>query len=61
MNLDFKKVVSECEKRMINEAMFLAKDNKTEAAKKLGIKRTTLVMKLKRIDDDQKVTEVVPG
>ena len=61
MSYDLKKEVDEFESKRILGAMQKCNGNKTDAAKKLGIKRTTLLMKLKRIDDEQKVKEVVPG
>lgn len=49
--LDFNRIISEVEKDLINKALKKTNGNKKEAAKLLGLKRTTLIEKLKRLDD----------
>jgi len=50
MNKTFKENISAYEAILIKKAMKKAKENKTEAANILNIKRTTLIQKLKRIE-----------
>ena len=56
MTYDLKKDVDDYEAARISVAMSRCDQNKTEAAKMLGIKRTTLLMKLKKIEDNEKTT-----
>ena len=60
--VDLNALVRELEGRMINEALKMAGGNKQAAARLLGLKRTTLVAKLRRrrgtdADDEQEVSE----
>ena len=60
--LDLNTAVEEFENRLIEEALRRTKGNKQAAARLLGLKRTTLVAKLRRrkggfIDDPNEVTE----
>lgn len=48
---DFNKIISEVERDLINRALEQTEGNKKEAARLLGLKRTTLIEKLKRIND----------
>jgi len=54
--MNLKKNVGEYEAKLIKRAMRTAKGNKTAAATILKIKRTTLIQKLKRLDDEKQVT-----
>ncbi len=47
---DFQSLVSHFERKLIERAMDRAEGNKTQAAESLGMKRTTLLEKLKRLD-----------
>lgn len=49
--LDFFAAVESFERRLIEEAMRRTKGNKQAAAKLLGLKRTTLVAKLQRLEE----------
>ena len=61
----FNTAVEEFENRLIDEALRRTKGNKQAAARLLGLKRTTLVAKLRRrrdhddtdLDDGQEMTE----
>ena len=60
--LDLNTAVEEFENRLIEEALRRTKGNKQAAARLLGLKRTTLVAKLRRrrgtdADDEQEVSE----
>ncbi|HJQ84097.1 MAG TPA: sigma-54 dependent transcriptional regulator [Candidatus Binatia bacterium] len=64
--LDLNSAVEEFENRLIEEALRRTKGNKQAAARLLGLKRTTLVAKLRRrkglppgdeVDDEQEVSE----
>lgn len=46
--IDFDRIVAEFEAKLINEALRRTKGNKQAAARLLGLKRTTLVAKLRR-------------
>ena len=46
--VDFDRLVAEFEAKLINEALRRTKGNKQAAAQLLGLKRTTLVAKLRR-------------
>ena len=50
--LDLNTAVEEFENRLIEEALRRTKGNKQAAARLLGLKRTTLVAKLRRRKDD---------
>ena len=47
---DFQSLVSHFERTLIEKAMDRAEGNKTQAAESLGMKRTTLLEKLKKLD-----------
>lgn len=49
--LDFDAVVGEFERSLLNQALALTNGNKSQAAELLGIKRTTLLAKLKALDE----------
>jgi len=51
--MSLKQQVDDYEKNLIESAMKECNGNKTEAAKLLNMKRTTLVMKLKKIADEK--------
>jgi len=48
--LDFDAVVSEFERSLIDQALSITNGNKSHAADLLGIKRTTLLAKLKNFE-----------
>ena len=48
--LDLKSVLEEIESKYILEALKVVQGNKTKAADFLGLKRTTLIERLKRLD-----------
>lgn len=58
-NITLKQYLQNIEKRFIIEAMETAKGNKTIAASLLGIKRTTLVMRLKGLKMEVKSENMV--
>ena len=61
MNMNLKKNVGEYEAKLIKRAMRKAKGNKTAAAGILNIKRTTLIQKLKRLENEKQVNEGLSG
>ena len=50
VSADFQSLVSHFERTLIEKAMNRAEGNKTQAAESLGMKRTTLLEKLKKLD-----------
>jgi len=58
-NITLKQYLQNIEKRFIIEAMETSKGNKTIAASLLGIKRTTLVMRLKGLKMEVKSENMV--
>ena len=59
--LDLTKAVEEFENRLIDEALRRTKGNKQAAARLLGLKRTTLVAKLRRRRTNDEPAEPVPA
>lgn len=53
LNLDFNSQVSEFEDRLILQALIATNGNKKQAAKRLNLKRTTLLEKIKKKDLDR--------
>ena len=49
--IDFKALVGRYERSLIEQALEVAEGNKNKAAQLLGLKRTTLLEKLKRIEE----------
>jgi DNA-binding NtrC family response regulator len=50
--IDFQRAVTEFERSLLERALVKAGGNKTAAASLLGLKRTTLIMKIRGFDQD---------
>jgi len=56
-SMDFDAVVGHFERSILEQALTRTGGNKTAAAELLGLKRTTLIMKLRGLQDSQDMLE----
>jgi len=55
--IDLKKALEDAEREAISQALQLTSGNKNKAAGLLGLKRTTLVEKIKRLGTEPEITK----